>query len=95
MHDILEKIHTLEIEEQERTELTEKVVSIVHLEMLEAVLSLIPESEHEIFLKNIQIYTHPHKVFEPHGIAVDIIETVVKRRGERVIAEIRNALVIE
>jgi len=92
LDDILQRLHELEVEEQERHELTERILTTIHYELLDAVLSLIPEDEHDILLENMHKHTNPHKVFEPHEVSVEIIETTVKRRGEKVLREIRLAL---
>lgn len=92
LDDVLQRLHELELEEQERHELTERILTTIHYELLDAVLSLIPEDEHDTLLENIQKHSSPHKVFEPHEVSVEIVETVVKRRGEKIITEIRLAL---
>lgn len=90
--ELLNRLHALELEEQERNEITERALTTIHYEILDEILSLIPEDEHDVFLENMQKYSNPHKVFEPHEVTVEIVETIVRRRGEKVIAQIHLAL---
>jgi len=90
--ELLNRLHTLELAEQERHEVTERILTTIHYEILDAILGLIPEDEHDVFLENMQRHSNPHTIFKPHEVTVEVVETIVKRRGERVLAEIHLAL---
>lgn len=85
-------IAQLHLTDQQREEILALALETLHLEMLEATLSLVPEQHHKTVIENIHL--KPHALFAPYDVSVEIIETHLKKVGERSIENIQRTILI-
>lgn len=90
--EVITEIESLEIEESEKEELARLVDETAHHEMVDVILTHLPEEYHEEFLERFHAKPHDPTLLEYLKARGGGIEEKLKQAGERVRTKLKQLL---